>query len=288
MRLLEDQGVLVTGGTGSFARAFIPDALRQGARRIVCLGRHEGEMRTLEDQFGPGDHDQMRYYLGDVRDQDRLRTAMHGIDIVIHAAALKRIEQCQRDAFECLRTNVVGSMNVVQACLDTEVRRCILLSTDKAFAPVNVYGASKRCAEELFRSYREWSGGRCAFGTVRYGNIWGSRGSVVRQWRTAIACGFPIAVTDPEATRFFMTVQQAVNLVQRTLHLMSEGPTGIAIPDLPAYRLGDLITALGDPPSITIGLPEWEKRHETMDGVIYSDKVQRMSVPELKQEIDKL
>lgn len=276
-------GILITGGTGSFARAFIPMALKQGARRIVALGRHELEMARLESEFGH--HDQMRFYLGDVRDQERLVMAMRNIDIVVHAAALKRIEQCERDPFEAVHTNVYGSENVIKACLKTGVSRCLLLSTDKAVAPINLYGATKLTAERLFLAANGPAAGNCTFGVVRYGNIWGSRGSVARLWIEARDRDLPLMVTKPTATRFFMKIEEAVDLVLRTLVVMQDGPTPVVVPDLMAYLIGDLIQAFEYDNVIVTGLPPYEKLHETMDDVVFSNAVDRLSVHDLKKEI---
>lgn len=287
--LLENAGVLITGGTGTFARAFIPACLAYGAKRIVCLARHEVEMSQLERDVGSGDKDQMRYYLGDVRDRSRLIMAMRNIDVVVHAAALKRIEQCERDPFEAIATNVNGSVTVVQACLDMAVKRCILLSTDKAVNPINLYGATKMCAERLFIAANGPAAGRCKFGVVRYGNVWASRGSVIHVWRDRMKKGLPIEITDPNATRFFMRASQAVGLVLASLHMMLDSPPRIAVANMPAYRIGDLVNALaetyGNVERKITGLPIWEKQHETIDGFLFSDRAPRLSVPELQKEI---
>jgi UDP-N-acetylglucosamine 4,6-dehydratase len=283
---LENRGVLITGGTGTFARAFIPHCLREGAARIVALGRHEVEMARLERDFGAGDKDQMRYYLGDVRDLERLKMAMHGatpISVVIHAAALKRIEQCERDPLECVSTNVMGSVNVITACLETNVERCLLLSTDKAVHPINMYGASKLCAERVFMAANGLSAGRCKFGVVRYGNIWKSRGSIHDVWYAAMMANKPIIVTDREATRFFMTTKHAVALVLETLDKMIDGPLDIQLPhNLPAYQIGDLIEALMYNYVEEIGLPPWEKKHETLNGHTYSNEAPRLTIEDLR------
>lgn len=271
---------LITGGTGTFARAFIKCILPT-AKRVVAYARHEKEMHEWEKELGSPPN--ARFYLGDVRDLGRLEMALEGIDTIIHTAALKRIEQCERDPFECKRTNIDGTENVIRAALRSGVTRAILLSTDKAVAPVNVYGASKQMAEALFLAANNISGGKCAFGVVRYGNIWGSRGSVVPTWIDDLALGKTIKITDPECTRFYMTLNQAVDLVLDTLATMKGGE--LVIPSLPAYRLGDLALAMGVKAMKVTGLNGYEKRHETM-GTVSSDNVRRMTMDELREALE--
>ncbi len=277
------KSVLVTGGTGTFARHFIRKVLPT-VERVVAYARHEKEMHDLERELGSPHN--ARFYLGDVRDADRLEMAMAGIDTVVHTAALKRVEQCERDPFEAKRTNVDGTENVIHAALRTNVTKAILLSTDKAMAPLNVYGASKQMAEALFLAANNIAAGRCAFSVVRYGNVWGSRGSVAPTWREAIRRDELIKITDPECTRFYMTLQTAVDLVLNTLSTMKGGE--LVIPDLPAYRLSDLAYAMGARAMEVTGLPKWEKLHESMSEHRRSDNARRMTIKELQEAIHEL
>lgn len=270
---------LVTGGSGTFGRAFIPHILMQGATRVVALSRHEVELARLEKDI---DHPNLRCFIGDVRDKSRLELAMRDIEVVVHAAALKRIEQCQRDPIEAIYTNVIGTASVILAALRTGVKKAVLLSTDKASSPINVYGATKLLAEHLWLAANGYGlPVGCRFAAVRYGNIWMSRGSVVPEWQQSIKLGLPIRVTDPEATRFYMTQDQAVALVDRAIR---ELPMQVLMPYLPAYRLADLIVALGNPKYEVIGLPWYEKQHEELGG-LSSGNVKRMTVGELEEAL---
>jgi UDP-N-acetylglucosamine 4,6-dehydratase len=275
---------LVTGGTGSFGRVFIPIVLRQNSERVVALARHEKEMHDLEQLVGG--HPNFRAYLGDVRDPDRLEMAMQDIDTVIHGAALKRIEQCERDPIEAIKTNVSGSVNVITAALRTHVNRAVLLSTDKASGPINLYGATKLCAERAFIAANNLAAGRCKFSVARYGNIAGSRGSVIPIWREKIAAGLPITVRGPDCTRYFMHIHESVELVLQLVVNMKGGE--IALPKLRAYRLGDLAIAMGAKAIEVVELPAYEKPHETLDGITDSSMVERMSIDELEMELSKL
>jgi FlaA1/EpsC-like NDP-sugar epimerase len=258
--------------------------LQQGSERVVALARHEKEMFELEALIGP--HPNFRPFIGDVRDPQRLEMAMYNVDTVIHAAAMKRIEQCERDPIEAVKNNVDGSISTIISALRSGVTRCVLLSTDKAIAPVNLYGATKLCAERAFIAANNITGGRCAYSVARYGNIAGSRGSVIPIWRQRVRSGLPITITDPDATRYFMRIVDAVELVTGLVATMKGGET--AIPVLRAYRLGDLATALGVTNRQIVGLPKWEKRHETMDGITDSSDADRMSITELRQELENL
>jgi UDP-N-acetylglucosamine 4,6-dehydratase/5-epimerase len=273
---------LVTGGTGTFGRAFLSYVIDHGAERAVALGRHEAEMAQLESLLGH--HSALRCFLGDVRDAGRLEMAMHNVDTVVHAAALKRIEQCERDPIEAVKTNIGGTTNVVDAALRAGVSKVVLLSTDKAVDPINLYGATKLTAERLILAANNISGGRCAFSVARYGNIWGSRGSVVHQWRRQIAEGNPIIVTDRNATRYFMLPIHAVHLVTGLIRRMKGGE--IELPKLRAYQLNDLIVAMRPVAVKLSGLPNWEKLHETMDGFTDSGQAERMTVEELLKALE--
>lgn len=276
------KSVLITGGSGAFGTAFTKFLLRFNPHlphRIAIYSRSEHRqaemMRELADTSG-----RLRFFIGDVRDRDRLRRAMEGIETVIHAAALKRIEVGAYNPLEVKKTNIDGAANVIEAAIDAKVSRVVALSTDKAFQPVSPYGTSKAFAESLFlaaNNTRGWNGP--IFSVCRYGNIWASTGSVVPTWRKIIEVYPIVPVTDPECTRFFMTMAQAVELVFQTALHMVGGE--IEIPELPAYRLGDLAEAMGAKMEIK-GLPAFEKLHESMGSGNSSDKARRMTVDELR------
>lgn len=280
--------VLVTGGSGFFGTAFAKRllAMEDGPSRIVIYSRGEHRQAEMARELAPFDpHERLRMFIGDVRDRDRLRRAMEGIEVVIHAAALKRIETGAYNPLEVKKTNIDGAANVIEAATDAGVRKVIGLSSDKAFQPVSPYGTSKAFAESLFLAANNTRGSSGPiFAVCRYGNVWRSTGSVVPTWHKMIADGADtVPVTDPECTRFFMTIDQAVDLVITTADTMQGGE--IVIPDLPAYRLGDLAKAMGVKMQIT-GLPRFEKLHESMcDDGNSSDIEHRMSIDELKDAL---
>lgn len=285
------KSVLITGGSGAFGTAFARRLLQISnciPNRIAIYSRGEHRQAEMGRELAPFDLPppnvcRMRYFIGDVRDQDRLRRAMDGIEVVIHAAALKRIEVGAYNPLEVKKTNIDGAANVIEAATDAHVGRVVALSTDKAFEPISPYGTSKAFAESLFlaaNNARGWKGP--IFSVVRYGNIWNSTGSVVPTWRKMLETGSVVPVTDPECTRFFMTLDQAVDLVFDTAMHAVGGET--IIPDLPAYRLGDLAEAMGAKMDIR-GLPDWEKRHESMGPGNSSDMARRMTVDELREAL---
>src|SRR5258705_3009851 len=241
--------------------------------RIVIFSRGEHRQADMARELAPlDDPDQrLRFFVGDVRDRDRLRRAMEGIEVVIHAAALKRIETGFYNPLEVKKTNIDGAANVIAAATDSDVDRVIALSSDKAYQPVSSYGTSKAFAESLFLAANNTRGNDGPiFAVARYGNIWCSTGSVVPTWRKILETSDIVPVTDPECTRFFMTMNEAVSLVLDTAATMLGGE--IAIPELPAYRLGDLAEAMGAKMDVR-GLPVYEKRHESM-GAGYSSSDQ--------------
>lgn len=268
------KSILITGGSGSFGLAFTRHLLdRSLADRIVILSRGEIAQDRMARELN--DH-RLRFFIGDVRDRDRLRRAFEGVEVVVHAAALKRIEVGHYNPSEMIKTNVFGAMNVIEAAQDAGVKKVVALSTDKAYQPVSPYGQSKALAETLFLNANNTRGASGPiYAVTRYGNVFGSAGSVVPLWRAA---AHP-TMTDPDCTRFFMTMDEAVHLVLDTIKTMRGGE--LAIPDLPAYRLGDLADAMEIEPTVT-GLPPWEKQHESMDEKRCSAWARRMSVEELK------
>ena len=275
--------ILITGGTGTFGRAFVARAVLDYER--VCV-YSRGEHAQAEMRQTYAGYDQLRFFIGDVRDKDRLRRAMDGVDVVVHAAALKRIEVAEYDPMEVVKTNILGAMNVIEAATDARVfgvRKVVALSTDKACDPVNAYGASKLLAEKMFIAANNGRGANGPlFACVRYGNVTNSAGSVIPKWREILKTSDTVPVTDPECTRFHMRIEWAVDLVLHAIESMKGGE--MFVPDLPAYRLGDLAEALGAKMRVT-GLPEFEKRNESMVRGVTSADVKRMSVDEIRSEL---
>ncbi|HRX86411.1 MAG TPA: UDP-N-acetylglucosamine 4,6-dehydratase (inverting) [Phycisphaerae bacterium] len=256
--------ILVTGGTGSFGRRFIDLMLRDyQPRKIIIYSRDEWkqhEMRTAGY-----DHPNLRYFIGDVRDVDRLRRATQGVDLVVHAAALKQVPACEYNPIEAVKTNINGAMNIIEAALDSRVRRVLALSTDKATAPVNIYGATKLVAEKLFAQANAYSRGEphTLFSCVRYGNVLGSRGSVLPLFQQQRDTVGRLTLTDRQMTRFWMTLDDGVKFVAHAVEQMVGGE--VFIPKLPATRIVDLAKAIApDCPLDLIGLRPGEKLHESL------------------------
>ena len=273
---------LLTGGTGSFGRAFVRRLLgSDGSDRICIYSRGEHAQASMRDEFN--DDQRLRWFIGDVRDQARLKRAMNGIDIVVHAAALKRIEVGHFNPIEMVRTNIDGAINVIEASQDANVKKVVALSSDKAYRPVSPYGASKALAESLFLAANNTTAAEGPkYAVCRYGNIWNSNGSVVPRWLKMLETSDTVPITEPRATRFYMTIEQAVDLVLRTIDTMQGGE--LAIPDLPAYAVGDLAKAMGAKVKV-IGLPPWEKEHEAMSDDKRSDLASRLTVQELRERL---
>ncbi|MDF5751400.1 UDP-N-acetylglucosamine 4,6-dehydratase (inverting) [Spongiactinospora sp. TRM90649] len=263
MGVLTGSSILITGGTGSFGKAFIRYALdRLAPRRLVVFSRDELKQYEARQQFG--DDDRLRWFIGDVRDRDRLVRAMHGVDHVVHAAALKQVDTAEYNPFEYVRTNIAGSQNVVEAAIDTGVRKVVALSTDKASSPINLYGATKLVADKLFVSANHYAAGHpTRFAVVRYGNVVGSRGSVVPFFLRLAKEGGSIPLTDKRMTRFWITLPQAVRFVVESFDMMQGGE--LYVPRIPSMRLLDLAEALApDSPTYEIGIRPGEKLHEEM------------------------
>jgi len=280
------KSVLITGGSGAFGNAMTQYLLTEtNVDRIVIYSRGEYRQFQMAQEVAPLNMaDRLRFMIGDVRDRDRLRRAMEGIEVVIHAAALKRIEVGNYNPIEMVKTNVGGAINVIEAAQDAGVRKVVALSSDKAFQPVSPYGASKALAESIFLAANNTTGFRGPkFSVCRYGNVWGSTGSVVPIWRGMVTQGIDtVPVTDPECTRFFMRMSEAVDLVINTINSSIVGE--LAIPKLPAYRIGDLASAMGLDIRVT-GLPPWEKKHEAMNEELWSNEARRMTIAELTREL---
>jgi len=263
---LDDSVVLVTGGTGSFGRKFVETVLeRYHARKVIVFSRDEAKQWEMSVDPRFRDRKELRFFLGDVRDAERLEIAFREVDYVVHAAALKQIPAAEYNPFECIKTNVIGAENIVRAAMRTKVKRVIALSTDKAVNPINLYGASKLASDKIFVAARNLVGqGDPLFGVVRYGNVLGSRGSVVPLFRRMLeekAVYLPI--TDERMTRFWITLQQGVDFVLSCFELTQGGE--IFVPKIPSMTVLDLVKAIApDAPTRTIGIRPGEKLHETM------------------------
>lgn len=257
--------ILITGGTGSFGKEFIAQVLKRFpyVRRIVIYSRDELKQWELQQLYPVDQFPQLRFFLGDVRDRDRFRRALEGIDTVVHAAALKQVPSAEYNPMEFINTNVLGAENVVQACLDTDVQRVVALSTDKAAAPINLYGATKLCSDKLFIAANNIKGQRdLRFSVVRYGNVMGSRGSVIPFFLERAKTGI-LPITDPGMTRFNISLVEGVEMV---LWSLEHGMGGeLFVPKIPSYRITDVADAIG--PSCQkpiIGIRPGEKIHEEM------------------------
>ena len=270
--------MLITGGSGFLGEGLIEYLVRgplQGQVERVCVySRGEYRQAQLRVKFPEG---KLRWFIGDVRDERRLRRALHGVDTVIHAAALKRIEVGEYNPSEMFATNITGTQNVLDAAEDAGVKTAVLVSSDKAYQPVSPYGISKAAAEALFRRHN----GKLKTTIVRYGNVAGSTGSVIPMWR---AIEGRVRVTDPDCTRFWMTREHAVEFV---LSFAVHPVHVLRTPVLPAFRLGDLAEAMGKKYNV-IGLPEHEKMHESMGPGKSSDSARRMTVDELREELKRV
>jgi UDP-N-acetylglucosamine 4,6-dehydratase len=259
---LKDKSILVTGGTGSFGKKFIRAVLdRAGARRIIIYSRDELKQFEMRQQLG--DEPRLRYFIGDVRDKDRLERALDGVEFVVHAAALKQVPAAEYNPFEAVKTNIHGAQNVIDACIDQGVERVIALSTDKASSPVNLYGATKLVSDKLFVAGNAYAGGKkTRFSVVRYGNVVGSRGSVIPFFKGLAPTGV-IPITDERMTRFWITLQQGVDFVLDSLERMQGGE--ILVPKIPSMRITDLAHVIAPQARLeVVGIRPGEKLHEEM------------------------
>jgi UDP-N-acetylglucosamine 4,6-dehydratase (inverting) len=262
--LLSNSSILITGGTGSFGHTFVPLTLaKYNPRRLVIYSRDE--MKQWEMAKIYGDDDRVRFFIGDVRDKDRLSRALNGIDYVIHAAATKIVPTAEYNPFECVKTNVFGAMNLIDACIDQGVKRVIALSTDKASSPANLYGATKLTSDKLFISGNSYAGaGDTRFSVVRYGNVMGSRGSVI-PFFMSLNKSESIPITDNRMTRFMITLEQGVELVWHAIDDMQGGE--IYVKKIPSMNIVDIASAIA--PGVKhqiIGIRPGEKLHEQMIG----------------------
>jgi UDP-N-acetylglucosamine 4,6-dehydratase len=266
--MLNGKSILITGGTGSFGHRYVSTLLdKYSLKRLVILSRDELKQYDMEMKFKDHksyDSNVMRFFIGDVRDLDRLKEAMCGIDVVIHAAALKQVPAAEYNPMECIKTNIHGAENVIQAALANNVDKVIALSTDKAANPINLYGATKLASDKLFVSANNMSGGRTKFSVVRYGNVVGSRGSVVPLFEQMIANGADnLPITHKDMTRFWITLQEGVDFVLKNLERMQGGE--IFVPKIPSVRIVDLAKSMApNLPIKIIGIRPGEKIHEIM------------------------
>lgn len=262
---LNGKSILITGGTGSFGRAFVKTALARFPKvaRLVVYSRDELKQFEMAQHFSETEFPALRYFIGDVRDEARLRRALEGIDTVIHAAALKQVPAAEYNPFECIKTNVIGAQNLIEASLDAGASRVVALSTDKAAAPVNLYGATKLCSDKLFIAANNIKGARdIRFSVVRYGNVMGSRGSVIPYFLARKSQGV-LPITDERMTRFNISLSEGVEMVLWALANAKGGET--FVPKIPSYRITDVANAIApDCRQDVIGIRPGEKIHEEM------------------------
>jgi UDP-N-acetylglucosamine 4,6-dehydratase len=263
---LSDSAILITGGTGSFGQRLVRKLLHSNRpRRLIIFSRDELKQSEMIQALRDQDRGTLRFFIGDVRDASRLEMAMRGVDVVVHAAALKQVPAAEYNPFECIRTNVIGAENVVTAALRNGVKKVIALSSDKAANPINLYGASKLASDKIFVAANNLSGDiGTQFAVMRYGNVVGSRGSIVPLFRKLIAEGArELPITDDRMTRFWITLDQGVDLVLSSLSMMHGGE--IFVPKLPSMKVADLTLALApDLPQRIIGIRPGEKLHEVL------------------------
>lgn len=260
--MLSNKSILVTGGSGSFGNAFVPMTLaRFNPRRIIVYSRDEMKQWEMAKKF-EGD-ERVRFFIGDVRDRDRLYRALDGVDYVVHAAATKIVPTAEYNPFECVKTNIIGAMNLIDACIDKGVKRVVALSTDKASSPINLYGATKLASDKLFVAGNSYAGGHdTRFAVVRYGNVMGSRGSVIPFFLSILERG-SLPITDERMTRFMISLEQGVELVWHAFDDMQGGE--VYVKKIPSMRVVDIAAAVAPQAHLEfIGIRPGEKLHEQM------------------------
>ncbi|MDR2974297.1 MAG: UDP-N-acetylglucosamine 4,6-dehydratase (inverting) [Propionibacteriaceae bacterium] len=263
MSVLSGSSILITGGTGSFGKKFIRHALNTlSPKRLVIYSRDELKQYEVRQKFH--DDPRLRWFIGDIRDDKRLFRAMHGVDYVVHAAALKQVDTAEYNPYEFVKTNIIGSQNVIEASIDAGVKRVVALSTDKASSPINLYGATKLAADKLFIDGNHYAAAYdTRFSVVRYGNVMGSRGSVIPFFKRLAAEGKPLPITDMRCTRFLITLSQAVRMVTGLFDFMQGGE--LLVPHIPSMKVVDLAQAIAPGAEmIDAGLRPGEKLHEEM------------------------
>lgn len=263
MSQLDNSSVLITGGTGSLGKALINYFMENTkVRRIAIYSRDELKQHHLRNEIG--EDERLRWFIGDIRDLERLKRAFHGVDFVIHAAALKQVDTGEYNPMEFIKTNVLGSQNVIDASIEAGVKRVVALSTDKASSPTNLYGATKLTADKLFVAANNYSHSYgTTFSVVRYGNVMGSRGSVIPFWESLADAGQPLPITDLRMTRFWISIEQAVQFVMDSLEIMHGGE--LYVPRIPSMRIIDLASAVAPEAKLEeVGMRPGEKLHEEM------------------------
>jgi UDP-N-acetylglucosamine 4,6-dehydratase (inverting) len=262
--MFKNKTILVTGGTGSFGNTFVPMTLEKcNPKKIIIYSRDEMKQWNMAKKF-QGDN-RVRFFIGDVRDKERLKRALDGVDYVVHAAATKIVPTAEYNPFECIKTNVNGAMNLIDTCIDSGVEKLVALSTDKASQPVNLYGATKLCSDKVFIAGNSYTRGRTKFCVVRYGNVMGSRGSVIPYFMETAKTG-KLTITDKRMTRFMITLEQGVELVWHAFNDMEGGE--IYVKKIPSMNICDIATAVDEnAEQIEIGIRPGEKLHEQMIGV---------------------
>jgi len=266
VRVIDGSSILITGGTGSFGSSFLKRTLaKSDPKRVVIFSRDELKQYELRQLIG--DDSRVRFFIGDIRDRDRLELALRGIDYVIHTAALKRVDTAEYNPMEYVKTNILGSENVIRASIEAGVKKIIALSTDKASSPINLYGATKLTSDKLFISSNHYSAGfETRMSVVRYGNVMGSRGSVIPFFRKLALRGDPLPITDERMTRFWITLPEAVDFVIQALDSMRGGE--LFVPRIPSMRVVDLAEAVAPgAPTLITGIRPGEKLHAEMISV---------------------
>ena len=263
--MLDGKSLLITGGTGSLGNALVAEILRKHPKikRLIVFSRDELKQFNMAQRYPEQNHPCMRYFLGDIRDRDRLKRALENVDYVIHAAALKQVPAAEYNPTEFVKTNILGSENVIEACLDNQVKGVVALSTDKAAAPINLYGSTKLCSDKLFVAANKYKGKReLFFSVVRYGNVMGSRGSVIPFFLERKGSG-ELPITDPRMTRFNISLREGVAMVLWALENAKGGE--IFVPKIPSYLVTDLARAIAPSAELkTVGIRSGEKLHEEM------------------------
>lgn len=265
--MLNGKTILITGGTGSFGKKFVQIVLdNYSPKKLIVFSRDELKQFEMSQRWSIAKYPCLRYLLGDVRDRERLTRAFNGVDYIIHAAALKQVPAAEYNPTECIKTNIIGAMNVIDAALHNNVKKVVSLSTDKASNPINLYGATKLCSDKLFIAANVYSGFEkdTIFSIVRYGNVLGSRGSVVPFFKERAKTGI-LPITDPNMTRFWITLDQAVHFVIKTLEIAKKGE--LFVPKIPSMNITDLAIAIApECKQEIVGIRPGEKIHETLIG----------------------
>ena len=271
--MLNNKNLLITGGTGSFGSAFIEKVSKiYKPKKIIIFSRDELKQSEMQKKIKKSEIKKFRFFIGDVRDKERVHTALKEVDVVIHAAALKQVDAAEYNPLEAVKTNIIGAENIISASISNNVEKIIALSTDKACSPINLYGATKLVSDKLFISANNVKGKtKCKFSVLRYGNVLGSRGSVIPLFLKQKKNNEILTITDLEMTRFSLTIDDGINFAIKTLGMMTGGE--IFVPKIPSYKMVDLITAIGIKYKI-IGMRPGEKKHEDLISV--SDALQAL------------